>query len=416
MAMNDPGDANPLQALFGDLLKMLGSAPGATPWMDAAKSLAHGVATDNAPEPNADPLARIKLEELARVAELHVAEATGLAVGPAGHPVTFTPVGRGTWALRILDAWKPLIEGMVASQGGAGPLPLGALGLDDDHGGDAAGLGEMLSQFSATMGPLLVGLQFGSAAGHLAQRALGQYALPMPWPGTDELLVVPENIAVFAADWSLPADETQLWVCIHELTAHAVLSRPHVAERIGQLLAEATVEAAAAQAGLAERLGGGGDDPEALQHLLNDPEALLADLLTPGQHRTSAQLLAVTTAVGGYVDHVTATVAGTLIGNPAALTEAWYRHRAADAKGEQAAGALFGIDLSREQVDRGAAFTAGVLERAGEEGLGRLFESARTLPTPAELDAPGLWLERISLPDLDPGDPPADGGAGTGDD
>ncbi len=402
MGMNDPGDpANPLQGLLGDLLKMIGSAPGGTtPWMDAARSLAHGVATDNQPESNADPIARIQLEELARAAELHVAEATGLPVGSGEHPVTFTPVGRGAWALRILDTWKPLVEAMVDSQGAAPPLSLGALGLDDE-GGETAGLGEILGQFSATMGPVLVGLPFGSAAGHLAQRALGQYALPMPWPPSSELLVVPENIAVFAGDWSLAVDETQLWVCIHELAAHAVLTRPHVAERIRQLLAAATKESAEAQAGLAERLGGGLGDPEALQHLLGDPEALLADLLTPGQRRTSAQLLAVTTAVGGYVDHVTAAVAGTLTGNPAALSEAWYRHRVADAKGEQAAGALFGIDLSREQVDRGAAFVNGVVERAGDEGLARLWESARTLPTPAELDAPGLWLERISLPELD---------------
>jgi putative hydrolase len=417
MGMNDPGDpANPLQGLLGDLLKMIGSAPGGgTPWMDAAKSLAHGVATDNAPESNADPLARIRLEELARVAELHVAEATGLPVGSGEHPVTFSPVGRGAWALRILDAWQPLIEAMVASQGTPPPMALGALGLDEEAG-EGPGLGEILGQFSATMGPVLLGLQFGSAAGHLAQRALGQYALPMPWPPSDELVVVPDNIAVFAGDWSLPVDETQLWVCVRELTAHAVLTRPHVAERIGQLLGDTTKEAVEAQAGLAERLGGGAADPEALQNLLNDPEALLADLLTPGQRRTSAQLLAITTAVGAYVDHVTATVAGTLTGSPAALTEAWYRHRVADAKGEQAAGALFGIDLSREQVDRGAAFATGVLERAGEEGLARLWESARTLPTPAELDAPGLWLERISLPDLDagpddPGATPASGGS-----
>jgi uncharacterized protein (DUF2342 family) len=41
------------------------------------------------------------------------------------------------------------------------------------------------------------------------------------------------------------------------------------------------------------------------------------------------------------------------------------------------------------------------VERAGEPGLARLWESAWELPTPAELEAPGLWLARIDLP---PGD------------
>ena len=142
-------------------------------------------------------------------------------------------------------------------------------------------------------------------------------------------------------------------------------------------------------------------DPEAFQRLLADPEALLADLLSPGQQRTSAELVAVTTAVGAYVDHVTARVTGTLTASAGALREAWYRYRIEDAAGEQAAGALFGLELGREQVDRGAAFVRGVLERAGEDGLARLWASARNLPTPAELDAPGLWLERIDLPEID---------------
>jgi uncharacterized protein (DUF2342 family) len=31
--------------------------------------------------------------------------------------------------------------------------------------------------------------------------------------------------------------------------------------------------------------------------------------------------------------------------------------------------------------------------------LNRLWESERMLPTPAELEAPGLWLARIELPE-----------------
>jgi putative hydrolase len=417
--MNDPGNpGNPLQGLLGDLLKLIGGAQGGgTAWLDAARALAHGVATDGEPEVNPDPIERMRLEELARVAELHVADATGLPVGSGDHPLTVVPVGRGAWALKTIDAWAPLLEKMVEAQELAAPEAPTGDDLEPALGGDLGGLGDLLGRFASTMGPVLVGMQFGSAAGHLAQRALGRYALPIPWPESGELLIIPDNVARFAEDWSLPVDQTQLWVCIRELTAHAVLSRPHVAEHIDGLLAAAAADTVATQQGLAERLGGDAGDPEALQNLLSDPESLLADLLTPGQHRTSTQLIAVTTALGGYVDHVTARVAGLLVGSPAALTEAWYRYRTADAAGEQAAGALFGLDLGREQVDRGAAFVRGVVDRAGEEGLARLWTSARTLPTPAEVDAPGLWLERIDLPGDDEveGDG-SGGGGGTGQD
>jgi uncharacterized protein (DUF2342 family) len=60
---------------------------------------------------------------------------------------------------------------------------------------------------------------------------------------------------------------------------------------------------------------------------------------------------------------------------------------------------LLGLKLERHHYERGATFCHGVIERAGPEGLNRLWESERMLPTPAELDAPGLWLARIELPE-----------------
>jgi uncharacterized protein (DUF2342 family) len=213
--------------------------------------------------------------------------------------------------------------------------------------------------------------------------------------------VVPENVKGFATDWSLDEDAVRLWVCVRELSMHAMVSRPAIAARLGELLEAAASEAAAVQQGLVERLRPDAAEPEALQHLLSDPEALLADLLTPGTRATSARLTAAATALGAYADHLTVTIARATTGNEAVLSEAWYRYRVEDAKGYPAAGALFGLDLGREQVDRGAAFVRGVIERAGEEGLARLVASAKTLPTPAEIEAPGLWLERISLPDED---------------
>ncbi len=385
MATNDP-----FQGLLQDLLKVIGGASGSQhAWLDAARSLALGVATDGQPEGNPDPIVRIRFEELGRVAELHVADATGL---PFDRSPVLVPVGRGTWASRVLDAWTPTLVRMAESQRAAPSPPMASEGT-----GDADAL---LARFASTLGPMLMGMQFGSAAGHLAQRALGQYALPLPWPTSADVLVVPDNVRRFSEEWSLPEDETRLWVCLWELTAHVVLSRPHVAARIRELLDALIADMVATQQGIAERLLGHPGDPEALQRLISDPEALLADLLTPGQRRTSEDLVAVTTVVAAYVDHVTRALAATLVGAAAPLGEAWYRYRIEESAAEQAAGALFGLDLTRRQVDRGAAFVRGVVERAGEEALQQLWDDPRHLPTPAELDAPGLWLERISLPEL----------------
>ena len=395
---NDPD--NPMGGLLGDLMKVIGSGPGAADsWFEAARTLAFGVATDNGEDDNPDPLVRIAFEELARVAELHVVEATGIGPASGAGGVSFESVGPGQWSFRVLEAYRPVLKSMVdAQQQGAAAVPssLDLSELDPDSSG---GLGGLLGQFALTLGPVFLGMQFGSAAGHLARRAFGQYALPLPWPESTTLLLVPSNVARFAEDWSLPLQEVQLWVCLRELAMHAVLTRPGVRASLMTLLGDASAHAAAAQRSIVERLGDGLGDQVSLEEALGDPEALLSDLISPEQRSISSALTAQTTAIGAYVDHITAGIAETLTSSPSALREAWYRYRIEEGKGEQAFAGLFGLNVGQDEVDRGRAFVTGVLERADESALTRLWADELDLPTPAEVDAPGLWLARIGLLD-----------------
>ena len=378
--------------LLGDLLKVLSGQAGGSPWFESAKALALGVASGEQPDANPDPLERIALEQVADVAARHVGELTGQPVTADG----LTPVGRGAWALAQLDAWRPQIEAVIEAQSASAATSLAQMSGEDGE------MPAMFGQLAATLGPMLLGMQFGSAAGHLAERALGSYALPLPWPGGSPLLLVPENIGAFAEDWSIPLDEAQLFAVTRELAGRTVLSSPAVADRIHELLGVAMRDALGAQSSLLEKLTSGAD-PEMLATLMGDPEALMGDLATPQGLESAARLTAVTTALGAYLDHLAGTVAGRLTASHALLVEAWRRHRITDAKGEQAAGGLFGLDLSAHEVERGEAFVVGVLERAGDDGLSRLLEGGAVLPTPAEVDAPGLWLERIALPELTEG-------------
>ncbi len=418
MAPPEPGDpGNPFQSLLGDLMNMLGTnAPNQ--W-EMTRSFALNVATGGTPETNVDPVQRIRLEQLARVAELNVTEATGLPVSPDGRRLTCVPVSRSDWTLRALESWRALLTAMTPKPGPApstSPAEDDRLDPDPFGGGDPmGGLGDLLGQWATAIGPMFFGLQVGSVVGHLAQRALGQYPLAVPWAPSDELLLVTDNIASFAADWSLPEEEALLWVCARELASNSVLTRPALRGRMEELLAAMAESSAAAQQDLSGRLGAlgspgglgsGGMDLESLQGMFGDPEALLGELLTPESRRTSDQLTALAVVIDAYADHIANVVGQKLVGSHSQLAEAWYRRRTERGKGEEAAGALFGLDLDQAQVDRGRAFISGVVERAGQEGLGRLWTSAKFLPTPSEVDAPGLWLERISLPELD--EPAAD--------
>jgi uncharacterized protein (DUF2342 family) len=73
------------------------------------------------------------------------------------------------------------------------------------------------------------------------------------------------------------------------------------------------------------------------------------------------------------------------------------RHRVERSEADRFIQRLLGLDPSRRFHDQAAAFCRGVEERAGRPALDRLLESESMLPTPAELEAPGLWLARIEL-------------------
>ncbi len=384
---------NGFEGLLGDLLKAMGGTPSAA-WFDAAKALATSVVADDADAYNPDPVERIRLEELGRVVAMHVGEATGDLVEPDVEPVT-----RAAWALAALESWRPRLEPLVVAAGQQPPL------LDEDEADPGSA---MLARFAASMGPMFLGLQVGSTAGHLAERALGSSAFPLPWPGPRSLVVV-RNVAQFAEDWSLDRDAVAGFTIARELTAHATYAHEAVATRVEQLLAAATEAQMSAQRSLLERLSEA-DDPTDLSRLLSDPEALvdgLSGLDRPASGPAHDALNAAVTALSAYFDEAARVVAARVVGDDARLAEAWHRHRTGDSKGVEAAAALFGVDLTRERVELGAAFVAGVVERAGFGALARLV-GPKGLPTPAEIVAPGLWLERTSLPELDaPGDQPA---------
>lgn len=399
--MSDPAPGgSPFERLLKDMLRLLQSG-GPVQW-DLARQWAHAVATDGQPESNVEPLERIRLEELARVAELHVNQATDLELSTG--LVQVRAVTRADWAARTLSGWQPLLDSLASALSRSPSAEAGQDQATVDpealEGAGMAGMAGLLGSLGDVMGPVLLGLQFGSSIGHLARRAMGQYALPIPREPSNEVLVVPDNINAFATDWSLPADEVRLYVCLDQLAHHAVVTQTHVRGRLEELLRSYVGGFHPDPAWLEQRLSDvDPGDPDSFRRALGDPTALLGELQTARQTEVMAQLEAVVAAVEGYVDHVVDVVGHQLIASYGALAEALRRRRVEREEGERFVERLFGMELGQRQYERAAAFVKGVLDREGENGLAQLWRSRRHLPTPAEIAAPGLWLERIKLPD-----------------
>lgn len=395
--MSSPG--NPFEGLFGELAKLFAEQGPVN--LQVARQMAQWLAVGGqtmagGAEPNIEPLERMRYEEVARAADLQVSAATGLTTSVAGGVLEVVPVGRADYAGRTLDAYRPLFEDLAKGLGG---VPSGGTATSPEVE-EADPTAQLLGGVTEFVGPLLLGLQAGSLVGHQAQRALGQYDLPIPRPPSDRLLVVPAGVNAFASDWSLDVDEVRMWVCLLQIAHHAVLGRGHVSKRLGDLLRQYVGGFEADPAAIEDKLSDiDPTDPSSLQRVLGNPGDLLGAMQTPAQRQLLTRIEALVVAIEGYVDHVMTTVGDQVVGSAPALVEAMRRRRSDPGEGGRLVEQLFGLELGPSQYERGTAFVRGVLERAGEEGLARLWRSERELPTPAEIDAPGLWLERIDIPD-----------------
>ena len=362
-----------LNALLQGLLSSMGSMAGGEPDTAHLAQLAGAIAAEGRPEPNIDPAERIRIEQLARVAELHVTEITGLSL--AG--VEVSAVNRSQWAATTLKAHGPLLRRLSDA---LGTLAKGQLDQAAAEGPPSAadlpdGIDPMAFQAFMSMGPLMGSMLYtmmaSGSVGQLAIRSFGSYDLPLP-RHTDEVNLIASNLETFADEWELDRDNLVLWITAQELALHAALSRAAFGPQLEALLG-AYVDASPTDLSndaIASMLGVDPNDPDAdfdpmsgdfdPSTLALDPERLLGSLRSPEQ-------------------------------------EALRRRRVTTDPASRFVERLYGLELTQNLMDRGRDFVAGVLERADADVLTRLVTDPEAIPTPNELDAPGLWLARLGV-------------------
>jgi putative hydrolase len=393
---NDPGEPiDPFAGLplFGDLSRAL-AGQGPLNW-DAARQFAVLAAngggllagTGATTSGNVDPSVRIKYGELAAIARPHVADVMGIDA-PFVEPSVATPE---QWAQQTLEAYRPLFNDLATSLGATDDLP--AEMASDPMAQMMAGLGKM-------MAPAMMGMSVGSMVGNLARRAFGVYDLPIP-RATPALVLVPANIDTFAADWEIAIDEMRLWVLAHELAGLTLFSVDHVADHLRSLVQRHVGAFRPDPSAMTDKLTSmdidQSDPMAAMQQAFGDPEVLLGAIRSPEQQALEPLLDAAVAVTIGAIDWVVDAVSVRVIGgNALQIAEAVRRRRAETSPDDIFVERLLGIRLGAEQTARGKAFAQGVVDRAGENGLAPLFSDPSAMPTPNEIEAPGLWLARVS--------------------
>jgi uncharacterized protein (DUF2342 family) len=365
---------NPFGGMFQDIFNILGQQ-GPNAWFDTATQLALNIARGDDGDPNPLPIERQRLEELSPLVGRHVDALFGVASDPV-----VTAVNRSSLTIAALAQWRPLIEPMFTSQ----PTPSTDVDVPES---------QMMAQMAATLGPLFTGFQMGSVAGHFSERAWSLAVLPLPRENHERLLVV-NNLASFAQAWSLEHDEVYVFALAQEFVASLVLSQPGTGDALRALLLDGVRESAAAQGDLLDRLQSM-INPEDLSALMSNPESLLDGIEMPDETAATRAINAATSVLLAFFDAAAHEITTAILGPRPALVEAYRRHRRSDARGEDAAAALFGIATQGPHHDAAHEFVATLQVQHSLSVFDALLR-VDGLPSANELSDPAAWYERVT--------------------
>jgi coenzyme F420 biosynthesis associated uncharacterized protein len=381
-----PDDAFEDVPLLREIQRVLLAGSGPVNWELARQiGIASGGWGQNDPRPTDED--RRGFEGAVRMSELAIADLTGM--DPPPEVANVQAIRRAEWVEANVRGLKGLFE--PGAERLARALSEARRAEDEQPEGEP----QLMEALMDRMAPLLAGAQAGMVLGHLAQRVLGQYELPLPRADQPALLFVVPNIAAFERDWSLPPDQFRAWVALHETTHAFDLGRPWVREHFLGLVREMAAAMEFDLVGLQERLEGLDlSDPQKLGDVLGGD--LLTGALTDEQRLLLRRVQAFMASAEGHASHVMDKLGAKILPEFARIEEAMKRRHEERSQEEQAVERLLGIDVKLEQYRLGRAFCDRVAEQTDERTLSRMWDSAEALPSMPELEEPTLWLSRMA--------------------
>src|SRR3954469_19074839 len=400
-----PEDVLGKMPLFAELQKLMNWSGGPVNWDLARQGAISQLAVGHQPTSQAEQTA---VAEALRLADLWLDQVTEL---PSGIERT-AAWSRVDWVEKTLPAWgqliDPLAEKVVAAMTSALPQEA-ALSL-----GPIAGI-------MGRMGGLMFGAQVGQALGKLADEVVGSTDVGLPLAPSGTGVLVPQNVADFAAGLDRPADEVRLFLALREaasqrLFAHVPWRRQQLADAVHAYARGITIDREAIERNVTEAMSGmeGGLDPsnpESIQQLLGS--GMLEPEETPEQQMALRRLETLLALVEGWVDTVVAQAAKDRLPGYSALAETMRRRRATGGPAEQTFETLVGLQLRPRRLRDAATVWAAMGQRFGSADRDRLWSHPDLLPTSDDLDEPLDFVARQDMDDqfgaLTDEEPPDDG-------
>ena len=269
----------------------------------------------------------------------------------------------------------------------------------DRVGGRVGGGMGLLGRPARVLAQGLLSAQVGGLTGFLAQRVLGQYDMPLlDSDGAARLLMVGPNLSSAAERLEADPQELLRWVTLHELT-HAVQfgSVPWLRLHLASLVREVvdTLELRI-DTSKGARMPSIADLREWTDSVRRGE---LVTLVIGRERRVIVdRIQAAMAVIEGHAEHVMDAVGAEVIPSQQALREGLERRRQGRSGPMRLLERVLGFELKLRQYRDGKRFCDTVVERAGIEGLNRVWSAPHALPTLAELSDPEAWIARTSVP------------------
>ncbi len=312
------------------------------------------------------------LRAAAATAAPFVRETARLEAPEAAAPVLV--VDRAGWAAANVQGFRTVLEPVVDE-------------VVARRGKPVTGL------LTESVGSRVTGAELGALLGFLSSRVLGQYD-PFREPG--RLLLVAPNVVHVERELSVVPADFRLWVALHEETHRVQFTAtgwlaPHLLGEVRALVTDLLAdpaEAAQRVVGVLRSLPGTvrGD---------GDGQGLLDAVQTPEQRERLAAVTAVMSLLEGHADVVMDAVGPSVVPTVAQIRRQFTRRRSGRGVVDQVLRRLLGLDAKMRQYADGARFVRAVQDKVGVDGFNAVWTGPDTLPRPAEIADPALWVARV---------------------
>jgi coenzyme F420 biosynthesis associated uncharacterized protein len=252
-----------------------------------------------------------------------------------------------------------------------------------------------VGRFAEGIGGRITGVQVGLVVGFLSGKVLGQFEF-FDRPGGQLLLVAPNLVAV---ERQLKVDprDFRLWVCLHEVTHRVQFTavpwlRQHMLDEVAALTNAVETDPAV----LRQRLSSGVSELVKVVRGQGDGSGLMAVIASSEQRAILDRITAFMSLVEGHAEYVMNSVSPDVIPTQPSIEKRFaQRRRKGGNPLDRLLRKLLGMEAKTRQYVDGSAFVRAVVERIGVDDFNAIWTSRDTLPTKAEIAAPGQWIARV---------------------